>query len=290
MKPIPKFIKHHWWGYLSFQAMPKYLEMFEKEDLPNNIRFETRSKCNGRCNFCGASVGNDIRDDVLMPIELFQSVIEQLVYLEYGGSINLFHYNEPLLDKRISEFIRYAHKHLSDATIRITTNGTMLSDKKIHSLFDAGLSSMVVDNYGSDPKIKRGVCGSKHFGSIQYFDRNRDEILNNMAGYSPNKPPLDKPLKAFCSYAFFDFIILPSGNVSICCPGDPYGDHVMGNVLVSSIPDIWDGERFNNVRGRLIRGDRGFSPCNVCDCPGYRSNMSFGIVRDFVKIYLVGRF
>ena len=43
---------------------------------------------------------------------------------------------------------------------------------------------------------------------------------------------------------------------------------MMGNLNKNNIFDIWTGKEFNLAREKLLRADRNFSPCNVCDVRG----------------------
>ena len=73
----------------------------EAPPLFDSVFFEVRTRCNGHCKFCLASVGNDPRADISMPRELFQKVLQDLVDLQYEGRIAFHNNNEPLLFKQL---------------------------------------------------------------------------------------------------------------------------------------------------------------------------------------------
>ena len=74
----------------------------------NSIEIETINRCNNDCSFCPVSKGNDIREYKKMSEELYHQIIDQLSDMDYRGYISLFSNNEPLLDVRIFDFLKYA--------------------------------------------------------------------------------------------------------------------------------------------------------------------------------------
>ena len=43
---------------------------------------------------------------------------------------------------------------------------------------------------------------------------------------------------------------------------------ILGNINNDSIEDIWNSKKFEFMRKKLHKGERDFSPCNVCDVKG----------------------
>src|SRR3990170_4553232 len=108
----------------SFYIARHYLRDWETE-LFEVVEFEIRSRCNSSCSFCAASVQFDTRPDTLIPGETFKKVIDELSEIEYTGRIAFHVNNEPLLDKRLPEFVRYARQKCPKAHIHIMTNGIL---------------------------------------------------------------------------------------------------------------------------------------------------------------------
>ncbi|KLI33907.1 hypothetical protein SZ51_13220, partial [Brachyspira hyodysenteriae] len=102
-----------------------------KESYKNRkIRFiliETINRCNNNCNFCPVSVGNEKRDFKKMSYEMFNKIIDDLVKINYDGSIALFFTNEPFLDDRIIDFMKIVKDRLPNAFHYIMTNGILLT-------------------------------------------------------------------------------------------------------------------------------------------------------------------
>jgi len=269
--------------------------MISPPPLPKNVFFESRTRCNGRCKFCPASVGNDPRKDNIMPEETFRKVIDELAELNFNGLVGLWNNNEPLLDKRIVKFVKYASEKLPDANIAITTNGILLTPELGRKLLDAGLKTLHVDNYSDECIVRKNIKEfmdkvAKDFPdrTIILKERFESEKLKNLAGWSPNKRgPVY--LKAFCRYPFTDFIITTNGNVGLCC-NDFLFQEVMGNVNKQSVIEIWNGDRFKFVRKKLLECDRSFSPlCSKCDSSfSYDEAHFFDPLNRFIFKYLIG--
>lgn len=82
------------------------------ETVPDffTIEIETQNRCNNDCPFCPVNRHNDTRKPKVMEENLFYTIIDQLRFMDYHGTISLFSNNEPLLDGRIFHFIEYAKK------------------------------------------------------------------------------------------------------------------------------------------------------------------------------------
>ena len=52
------------------------------------------------------------------------------------------------------------------------------------------------------------------------------------------------------------------------CSHDWGKKNILGNLYKESIMDIWTSKNTHMARKALIKGNRNFSPCNVCDVPG----------------------
>ena len=77
---IQKFIPFSWAKFIQkkiiYKPRIKKLGIASESDIPlfNAVFFEVRTKCNGSCQFCAASVQNEIRKDMSMPIDLYKKV------------------------------------------------------------------------------------------------------------------------------------------------------------------------------------------------------------------------
>ncbi len=118
------------------------------------------------------------------------------------------------------------------------------------------------NRYGSDARIFIRVK------DISKADEGTHSSLNNHCG--SGSAPLKEPLEARCAKPFRELSFRWDGSVALCC-NDWRGVYKCGNILETSLDDIWQSDEFNAARRFLIRGERGaLSPCNVCDAKSYR--------------------
>lgn len=74
-----------------------------------------------------------------MAQETFNKIIKQLEAIKFSGIVNYHFYNEPLLDKRLPNLIRYVKKHLPSCINRVVSNGDFLSVELADDLISAGV-------------------------------------------------------------------------------------------------------------------------------------------------------
>ena len=122
----------------------------------NTIEIETINRCNNDCSFCPVNRNDDTRPFCKMSEELFKKIIDELAQNNYSGYISLFSNNEPLVDVRIFQFLKYAKDKLPNATHCMYTNGILLDDEKYIELVKY-LDFLVIDNYDDDLKLLPNV-------------------------------------------------------------------------------------------------------------------------------------
>lgn len=288
-KFAPNKIKKIIHYFTTYESLNENTEKY----LPDTIFFELRTRCNGQCSFCAASIQNETRPDLLMDFELFKKVIKELSNLKFKGRI-AFHVNsEPLLIKNIEEFIGFARTNLKDAWIQILSNGKSLNPINGKKIIDAGINELSLNIYNDNleaelPKniknfeeqvlyklfnkeqIYSGHTNKKPGGkSLNYniFKRLLNEVLTSRAGTSPNKKSNRDISKdyGFCGRPFEQFNITANGNVSQCCCDLTFSNS-MGNIKFESLKKIWDGEKFTKLRKDLVNGNRKNNElCKKCD-------------------------
>lgn len=242
-----------------------------------SIELETRTRCNSSCSFCAASILTDQRPDILMPDVLYHKIIEELAAREYDGAIKFFVNNEPLLDKRTSDFVRLARERVPTALTEVHTNGLRLNVRNGRELLEAGLQLLVINNYSDQGKMHRGVKAfleevAPDFPDceIRWHLRELKEELLNRGGTAPNGTLVDAPLALPCLLPFEEMVVTADGRVTICCQ-DHYFESAVGNVRDQSLAEIWNSEGFRRLRAQLLRGDRSQNKfCQVCDFKGFK--------------------
>ena len=106
--------------------------------------------------------------------------------------------------------------------------------------------------------------------NLEIYGRLNNEVLGSRAGNSPNKkitknPLADKP----CFRPSEMMTITPEGNVSVCSE-DQYCEFNMGNLITSSVEELWYSEKWLKLRRELMHGSRSTKKlCSQCDYKGF---------------------
>lgn len=248
------------------------VEQYVKTDhLFHHIEIETINRCNGTCDFCPVNCLIDPREKRIMDEPLFKKIIDELEAMNYSGRIALFSNNEPLLDRRIMEFHRYARKKLPRARMHLYTNGTLLTLEIFKELVEI-LDELIIDNYQQELEL---IDPCKMI--VEYYNdhpeikekvtivlRKPKEILTSRGGDAPNRTKKIANGTISCVLPFQQMIIRPDGKVSLCC-NDPLGKCTLGDTNNQTLLEIWNGVEFKEIRKKLLKGRANLEHCKYCD-------------------------
>jgi radical SAM protein with 4Fe4S-binding SPASM domain len=241
------------------------------------VHIETRTMCNGQCTFCAAAIQYKARPDEQMTDALFEKIILDLGAMDYRGRISPYCNNEPLLDARMPRFVAFARARCPNATLELKTNGVSLREEMLHTLADAGLDYLFVNDYHTSPKVTerlRDLCERyPKLGRMRcsYTSRRTDETdgIINRAGTNPMMPALTRPMDVFCVKPFQTLTIGIHGDVSTCS-NDLFFRNAFGNVTETPLGELWRTERLRRLRADLLRHHRADWPaCRGCDYRGF---------------------
>ena len=123
-------------------------------------------------------------------------------------------------------------------------------------------------NSSNDPEIE------KYKRKTKVNIRKKTEVLQSRGGFAPNKKKEDVNTYKYyanhsCVLPFSQFLIRPSGEISLCSH-DALGKVTLGDLRKQSITEVWNGERYKEVRRKLLRpmkfGRKSLEVCDGCDC------------------------
>lgn len=260
---------------LLIETIDREVEKLHNENaLFRHVEIETVNRCNGKCNFCPVSVGNDSRKYEYMSEELFEKIIDQLAELNYSGKLALFSNNEPFLDKNIVSRHKYAREKLHNARMHLFTNGTLLTIEKFKEIIQY-LDELVIDNYDCNLKLIEPCMDIFKYceehtelkKKVTIVLRRPDEVLSSRGGDAPNRKVVPKLDNVRCVLPYRQIIIRPDGKLSLCCC-DPLGKNTLGDLNKETIIDIWNGENYKKVREALFLGRQYWEHCAKCDYLG----------------------
>lgn len=136
-------------------------------NFPSHVLVELTTRCNLRCVWCNQA-DDDWRErhgDREFDYEAFLRLLPQL---KGAKVIQLYNIGEPLMYPRIFEAIAEARKVIPH--VRITTNGTLLTEEKSRQLAQAGLTQLNVSIDGTDRATFERVRGIP----LEKIERNLD--------------------------------------------------------------------------------------------------------------------
>lgn len=199
-----------------------------------------------------------------MKNEVFTKIIDQLRLIGFRGYLTYHFFNEPLLNRDLEELVRHAARYLPRARHVIFTNGDLLTSARASSLFAAGVNLFMVSNHGGHrltefvEHLERTWWIFHPRIWIRRFTQARS--LFNRGGLVE----VTRPRRFdYCSYLAFEMVIDVDGNVVLCC-NDYYGATQFGNIMQTSILNIWRSSAMTTLRKRLLKGEFDLPICRKC--------------------------
>jgi len=238
------------------------LRLYDGRDLPVAINIETDWRCNRHCWYCSR-----LNQGVIMTEELFQSIIFSLKAWGFKGRISLHSYNEPLLDKRLCEFIKFVKNYLPNCPVVIFSNGDLLTKKIMSQLIAAGMDKIMVSIHEptSDKKALELAQIASEYSAMELIDMRDD--YRNFALWSRGKEELKNNIGVIKKYSpcdkIYTCVVKSNGNVILCCH-DGLEEYVMGSLITNSLQEIWESSSFNNIRKQVSRGMFILPICRQC--------------------------
>tara|TARA_R110000868_G_scaffold141154_2_gene357413 strand:+ start:2760 stop:3812 length:1053 start_codon:yes stop_codon:yes gene_type:complete len=267
---------------------------------PRLYQIETTSRCNLKCTFCPRTtdlVANKVRDlNAVMTVKDFTNALDKMPWLK---SLELFHFGEPFMHNNLHDYISVCKER--GIYVVVASNLLPATETKIDKAFAAGLDFLVMDvdslnaeRYASMRvggnlwllqervkyilnQIKRPYCvaqtimvdGKPEYTEEEFVqwtgglkaDEVRYKFLDSFRGEIADKGVLGKD--DICREAFYGFTIHVNGNV-VPCDRDWGGANVMGNIHEQSVDEIWNGEKYNQFRQRML-SDNKPDMCKRCE-------------------------
>lgn len=261
-----------------------------------SVEMNITELCNRVCSFC-PRVDPEVypNRNLSMDLDISHKVAIDLAAFGYCGRVTFSGFGESLLNKEFANHIRIFREALPENCIETNTNGDKLTVEILHQLYDAGITGLYVNLYDDLEQIdffkemftEAGIDKSKYkmrphwSGGVEDFGM----ALNNRGGALKNPElglaPLDHSITGKCYYPFYKMFVDWNGNV-LFCSNDWRRKIVVDSVLESSVNDIWMSEKMREIRLRLGKGDRDFSPCDQCDVPGtFHGGASFELLMSY---------
>lgn len=256
-----------------------------------------------------------------MEWELFEKMASELATEKQTTTLMFALHNEPLLDKRLFEWVKYIKVKSGEKRCVIVTNGELLDKYGLVQMLHSGLDQLIVSlnahaketyevvNAGLDfdrvmknvhyllsdrdmkPKVELRFALTKENEhevpqAVNYWKArgihtkvrgitNRAGSLDNYARLKPEDAPYTGALLGRiwrrlmatargaigCDLPFYQMNVLFNGDVILCCH-DWNRATVVGNARTSSLREIWNSDRMNEIRQLILR--KRYQQINSC--------------------------
>lgn len=160
------------------QARAK-LEDVVPRSAPFVIYLDPCGACNFKCSFCPCNISGEraVERHAIMSWELFEKILADLeAFQGQIRVINLYGFGEPLLNSRLTDMVRALKERRCCGEVRITTNGSLLTEETSRQLIDAGVDLVRVSVEAVSSEGYQELCGvkidfSKIVHNIEMFHR-----------------------------------------------------------------------------------------------------------------------
>lgn len=145
---------------------------FTVAPFPTHLDIESTGVCNLRCPFCATGTKNwGPNERGYMEMDLYRKIIDEGA-AEGLFAIKLSYRGEPTLHQKLPEMVAYA-KEKGILDVYFNTNGTLLTEKLMNRLIDAGLDRISISFEGVDkePYEKSYRVGAKYDKVIENVRR-----------------------------------------------------------------------------------------------------------------------
>jgi radical SAM protein with 4Fe4S-binding SPASM domain len=267
------------------------------QDSVRLVEIEPHAFCNRACRFCLNAAMGQRRG--IFSSDFHDRVLFELAEIGYAGTIQYARYCEPLADDRLDDFLLAARQRLPKATLKVITNGDLLTSERLQQWIRFGLDILAVSLY-----LPEGIPWSHGAARtmIQDFSDRlhvpcrfrrpfRSGVFANFAtsglrldarclDFGPGREGFDRgggvaelTDPAFvrrdpCPFVFRTLTLDWNGNVMPCCnlhsDFAPHRDFILGNVAEQGIFAIFAGPSAAAWRRALANFAEKTGPCRHC--------------------------
>ena len=246
------------------------------------IEFNVTELCNRTCEFC-PRVDPEVYPNrkLFISLELMEKISKDLSSFNYTGNVLFSAFSEPLLHNDLESLISVVREYCPESRIEVVTNGDFVTGERTQSLFDSGLTTLLISMYDGPQQIEQftairndlGLSEDQFIVRVRYLSRGEHFglTLSNRAGSTEiadlGVGGLSEPLKQRCFYPNYQMMVDYDGSV-LLCPHDWGKKLRAGNLMQESVLEVWNNKVMGFARRKLGDADRRFAPCNVCDVEG----------------------
>lgn len=237
-----------------------------------SANLELTNRCNLACTFCPTADGRMARPRGAMAPELFSRALDGAGPIEFAL---LFQWGEPLLHPRFEDLATEATRR--GVRTLLTTNGTLLDDRRIGAILRAGVDRVTVSVDGDDRthEAVRGIPLARTRDAVERLVAARDaagaptavdvsmvvapETESGVASYLASFrgvadrvqtiPLLTRGVRRTrCREPWRGgLVVLQDGRCTVCCV-DHDGELAVGDARTQDLRSIWNGPAMRALR------------------------------------------
>jgi radical SAM protein with 4Fe4S-binding SPASM domain len=165
-----------------------YMKQIDKkmEEFLNGavvVEFEVTNKCNADCIMCPNGIMK--RPISHMKLDLFKQIVDELA----AAKLPLIRFvfagiGEPTIDPHLPERVRYLKEKIPNVPVQVTTNASLLTERKGTELINAGLDRMIISFNGTSKETYEAVMGN------MVYEKTMENLLGFLKLRKNGKPHL----------------------------------------------------------------------------------------------------
>lgn len=138
---------------------------------PNHIYVEPTNKCFLKCAMC---TDKATRGELgMMPLSRWRKILDALAAAGVKAPVNLIGRGEPLVNRELPEFVRYATS--KGVPCAIISNGVLLKERYARDLLAAGIRKIQFSLHAHSPETYKAITG------VDAYARVKDNLLGLIA-------------------------------------------------------------------------------------------------------------
>lgn len=241
--------------------LDKSIWIHKNVPIPAIIEVSPTDYCNLKCSICPHSNPLYPNNKVFISQAVIDKLYADIIEMRFGGLLVFSGYGEPTFTP---DLIKYVSKLSNVCMVDVVTNGTTMDELLLSKLLLSGVNKILVSAYSPNVytrmcKLFKDVSPNKYEIRCRYTCNfaitNRGGFMNHIGNRNP------------CWYLTYCMVIDYNGDVMLC-PQDFTRNTRFGNIMSTSLFEIWDSSEMNKRRCELLKTRRGLIPCNRCNAEG----------------------
>lgn len=237
---------------------------YKDVNFPRAFAIEISTHCNRSCTYCPQSVDPTkvqfIKDDV------YDQILFRLQELKWAGPVDFHFYNEPLLDKNLEKRIKTLKIRLPKSMPRVLSNGDVLTEKRVLSLKEAGVFSIMVTQhppYTVDWDKRMESLAKKYPQLVHVHNISKMELSTRGGLVKPERTEAQRLNREGCYAPSRCQHIGINGEYIWCCC-DYKKQNLIGNAQDTRFIDAWNNPYWVHLRRGVNKKVPILDICKVC--------------------------